>query len=130
MAELDEGEYEVCIDSTLTDGHLTYGEYLIKGASEDEVLISCHICHPSLCNDNLSGMALVTHLASHIARISPRYSYRFLLIPGTIGSITWLARNEQQVNRIRHGLVVTCVGDGGKFIPLNRWCGGRLGHVL
>lgn len=115
LQDLKDDEYEVCIDSSLTDGHLTYGEYFIKGESEDEVLISCHICHPSLCNDNLSGVALVTHLASHIARISPRYSYRFLLIPGTIGSITWLARNERRVNRIRHGLVVTCVGDGGKF---------------
>jgi aminopeptidase-like protein len=115
LESLQDGQYDVCIDSTLTDGHLTYGEYYIKGASEDEILISCHICHPSLCNDNLSGMALVTQLASYIARISPRYSYRFLLIPGTIGSITWLARNEQQVNRIRHGLVVTCVGDGGRF---------------
>jgi aminopeptidase-like protein len=115
LQDLKDDEYEVCIDSSLTDGHLTYGEYFIKGASEDEVLISCHICHPSLCNDNLSGVALVTHLALQIARISPRYSYRFLLIPGTIGSITWLARNERQVNRIRHGLVVTCVGDGGKF---------------
>lgn len=115
LQELKDEEYEVCIDSSLTDGHLTYGEYLIKGASEDEVLISCHTCHPSLCNDNLSGLALVAHLAVSLARISPRYSYRFLLIPGTIGSITWLARNEQQVNRIRHGLVVTCVGDSGRF---------------
>jgi aminopeptidase-like protein len=115
LQDLKDEEYEVCIDSSLTDGNLTYGEFFIRGASADEVLISCHVCHPSLCNDNLSGVALVTHLASHIAHISPRYSYRFLLIPGTIGSITWLARNDRQISRIRHGLVVTCVGDGGKF---------------
>lgn len=113
---LPEGEYEVVIDSTLADGHLSYGEYLLPGDTTDEVLLSCHICHPSLCNDNLSGIALLTELARALqARPRRRYSYRFLFIPGTIGSITWLARNEEHVDRIRHGLVVTCVGDGGRF---------------
>ena len=113
---LPDGEYEVVIDSTLADGHLSYGEYLLPGDTTDEVLLSCHICHPSLCNDNLSGIALLTELARALqARPRRRYSYRFLFIPGTIGSITWLARNEEQVDRIRHGLVVTCVGDGGRF---------------
>lgn len=115
LTALPDAEYEVCIDSSLTDGYLTYGEFFIQGTSTDEVLISCHICHPSLGNDNLSGMALATHLAQELARSAPRYSYRFLFIPGTIGSITWLARNPQPISRIRHGLVVTCVGDGGRF---------------
>jgi aminopeptidase-like protein len=116
LEALTEGEYEVCVDATLTDGHLTYGEYVIPGESSDEVLISCHICHPSLCNDNLSGVAVATFLAAQLTRGSkPRYTYRFLFIPGTIGSITWLARNEAHVQRIKHGLVVTCVGDGGRF---------------
>ena len=82
---------------------------------DDEVLISCHICHPSLANDNLSGMALAAYLARHLSSRPRRYSYRFLFIPGTIGSITWLARNEEQASRIRHGLVVTGVGDPGPF---------------
>lgn len=113
---LTDGEYEVVIDSTLADGHLSYGEYLLPGDTADEILLSCHVCHPSLCNDNLSGIALLTELARALqARPQRRYSYRFLFIPGTIGSITWLARNEAQVSRIRHGLVVTCVGDGGRF---------------
>jgi aminopeptidase-like protein len=116
LESLTEGEYEVCIDATLSDGFLSYGEYLIPGASDDEVLISCHVCHPSLCNDNLSGIAVASHLAAHIANMPQRrYSYRFLFIPGTIGSITWLARNEAQAGRIKHGLVVTCVGDAGPF---------------
>jgi len=116
LEALRDEEYEVSIDSSLTDGHLTYGEYLIEGQSQDEVLISCHICHPSLCNDNLSGIALATHLAAWLkSQGKPRYSYRFLFIPGTIGSITWLALNEAQAGRIRHGLVVTCVGDSGQF---------------
>jgi aminopeptidase-like protein len=105
----------VCIDSSLQDGHLTYGEYYLRGERADEILISCHICHPSLCNDNLSGVALVTFIAKHLSRLSLRYSYRFLFIPGTIGSITWLARNEANVSRIKHGLVVAGVGDPGRI---------------
>ena len=115
LQELEDGEYEVCIDSRLEGGSLTYGEYFIPGKRSEEVLLSCHACHPSLCNDNLSGVALVTHLAMLLSGISLEYSYRFLFIPGTIGSITWLARNEDKVPRIRHGLVVACVGDPGNF---------------
>jgi len=115
LQELREAEYEVYIDASLTDGHLTYGEFFLPGATADEVLLSCHVCHPSLCNDNLSGIALVTFLALTLSALSPRYSYRFLFIPGTIGSITWLSRNEAQVVHIRHGFVVSGVGDGGPF---------------
>jgi len=107
-------EYDVFIDSSLADGHLTYGEYLIKGEFEDEFLISCHSCHPSLCNDNLSGMSVATHLAKYLSHQNLRYSYRFLFIPGTIGAITWLSLNETTVSRIKHGLVLACVGDAGK----------------
>lgn len=111
--ELRDKEYKVFIDSTLEDGSLTFGEYFVKGETDDEVLISCHICHPSLCNDNLSGIALVTYLVRHISSIPRRYSYRFLFIPGTIGSITWLALNEHKISKIKHGLVIALVGDGG-----------------
>jgi len=111
--ELKDEEYEVCIDASLEEGHLTYGEYYLKGQIEDEVLISCHACHPSLCNDNLSGVALVTCLAKYLSSLSLRYSYRFIFVPGTIGSITWLSLNEAQTFKIEHGLVVACVGDSG-----------------
>lgn len=111
---LQEDEYEVMIDSSLEDGHLTYGECYLKGARTDEVLISCHACHPSLCNDNLSGLALATFLAKLLSPLTLGYSYRFLFAPVTIGSITWLARNETHVSRIKHGLVLSCVGDSGK----------------
>jgi aminopeptidase-like protein len=112
---LEDGEYEVCIDSALGDGHLTYGECFVPGATSDEVLISCHICHPSLANDNLSGLTVATALAQLLAAQDLRYSYRFLFIPGTIGAITWLARNSEAVGRIRHGLVLTGIGDSGGF---------------
>lgn len=107
--------YHVFIDSSLEDGHLTFGEYYLKGDLEDEVLISCHCCHPSLCNDNLSGMALSSYLANYLTGKKMTYSYRFLFIPGTIGSIAWLKINESRVSRIKHGLVVACVGDPGKM---------------
>jgi len=90
---LRDDTYEVLIDSSLADGYLTYGEYLHKGETEDEFLFSAHICHPSLANDNCSGVALLTHLAKRMAGVRTRYSYRFLFAPGTIGAITWLARN-------------------------------------
>jgi aminopeptidase-like protein len=106
-------EYDVCIDSSLKSGCLTYGELLLKGEEAAEVLISCHLCHPSLANDNLSGISLAVALAQHLGKAARRYSYRFLFIPGTIGAITWLAQNEAVASRIRHGLVLTCVGDAG-----------------
>ncbi|MBZ5679320.1 MAG: DUF4910 domain-containing protein [Acidobacteriia bacterium] len=115
MLALADGNYEVCIDSTLEDGHLAYGEYYLPGRSSDEILISVHACHPSLANDNLSGLAVATSLAQILAGQDLRYSYRFLFVPGTIGAITWLARNRETACRIRHGLVLTCVGDAGGF---------------
>ena len=112
--QLEDDAYEVCIDASLEDGHLTYGEYYLRGEQADEVLMSCHVCHPSLCNDNLSGIALLTFLAKYLGSLSLRYSYRFLFIPGTIGSITWLCLNERRVTKIKHGIVVACMGDPGK----------------
>jgi aminopeptidase-like protein len=112
---LKEGEYQVYIDSELKEGSLTYGELFIKGKSDEEVLISSHICHPSLANDNLSGVAVAVSFAKYLLENELNYSWRFLFIPGTIGSITWLARNEEHVNKIRHGLVLSCVGDSHGF---------------
>jgi aminopeptidase-like protein len=114
LLALEDGEYEVMIDSTLADGSLTYGEYVLPGETGDEVLISCHACHPSLANDNLSGIAVATHLALALkGQPTRRYTYRLIFIPGTIGSITWLALNEAVTPNIKHGLVLTCVGDPG-----------------
>jgi aminopeptidase-like protein len=115
MMAFEEGVYEVCIDSTLRDGHLTYGECYLPGRSSDEVLISCHACHPSLANDNLSALSVATFLAQFLSGRDLRYSYRFLFAPGTIGAITWLAQNQELVERIRHGLVLTCIGDRQPF---------------
>ncbi|MDB5076779.1 MAG: Protein of unknown function aminopeptidase [Chloroflexi bacterium] len=110
---LQDDEYEVCIDSSLEAGYLAYGELCLPGETTDEILISCHACHPSLCNDNLSGVALATFLAQTLRTRHRRYTYRFLFIPGTIGAITWLCLNEGSARRIAHGLVLACAGDAG-----------------
>jgi aminopeptidase-like protein len=109
------GDYDVLVDTTLAEGSLTYGEVVVPGASADEVLVSAHCCHPSLANDNLSGMVLAATLARCLGQIALRHTYRFLFVPGTIGSITWLALNEERARRILHGLVAACVGDSGRL---------------
>jgi aminopeptidase-like protein len=113
LDSLPEGDYEVVIDSTLADGSLTYAEHLIPGRVSDEVLVSCHICHPSLANDNLAAIAVAVELAKRLAEAQPHYTYRFIFAPGTIGSIAFLARNAERVDRIKHGLVLACAGDSG-----------------
>lgn len=113
LEALPEGTYRASIDAQLFDGSLTYGEYFHPGESEDEVLLSAHCCHPSLANDNCSGMAVLAHLAARLAGRRTRYGYRFVVAPGTIGAITWLARNQARTARIRHGLIVAGVGDAG-----------------
>jgi aminopeptidase-like protein len=110
---LPDGMYDVVIDAALTEGSLTYGEHLHPGESEAEFLLSAHVCHPSLANDNCSGLALLTFLGAQLAGVRTRHSYRLLFAPGTIGAIAWLARNRETAGRIQHGLVISCVGDGG-----------------
>ncbi|CAL9411659.1 Putative polysaccharide biosynthesis protein with aminopeptidase-like domain protein [Streptomyces sp. enrichment culture] len=112
---MPDGEYEVRIDSTLADGHLTYAEHVVPGRVPDEVIVSCHVCHPSLANDNLAGIAVATFLARALAERTPYYTYRFVFAPGTIGAITWLARNRERVERVKHGLVLACAGDPGQL---------------
>jgi aminopeptidase-like protein len=112
---LQPGEYEVCIDSSLTDGSLTYGELYLPGETTDEILISTHVCHPSLCNDNLSGVTVATFLAQLLQGASHRYSYRFVFVPSQLGSLAWLSRNEPNLAHIKHGLVLVALGDPGKF---------------
>ena len=111
--ELKDDQYEVFIDSQLESGSLSYGEYFIEGESNKEVLLSCYPCHPSMCNDNLSGVVLLAYIAQCMKNLSLKYSYRFLFVPETIGAITWLSRNENNTKNISHGLVATCVGDPG-----------------
>jgi aminopeptidase-like protein len=112
---LVEGEYEVVIDATLADGHLTYGEAFLPGAEASEVLLSCHVCHPALANDNLSGLVVATELMRLLAPVTRRAGVRLLLVPGTIGSLVWLSRNEPLLDRVAGGLVMANLGDRGHF---------------
>ena len=135
LQALPDAEYEVCIDSTLAPGNLTFGECILPGRTTDEVLISVHSCHPSLANDNLSGMAVGAFLAQSLANLPRKYTYRFLFIPGTIGSIVWLATHEADARRVRHGLVLSCLGDRGQSTYKRSRRGTALvdraaGHVL
>jgi aminopeptidase-like protein len=113
LDELKPGDYEVVIESTLEPGHLTFAELLLEGDSEEEVLVSTYVCHPSLANDNLSGVAVATALAKLLMGHRRRYSYRFLFAPGTIGPLAWLNENRDGLGRVAHGLTLSCIGDQG-----------------
>ncbi len=112
---LPDGTYDVCIDATLAPGHLTYGELVLPGETEDEILVSAHVCHPSLADDNLSSVVVAAFVARHVATLRRRFTVRFLFAPGTIGAITWLALNRDVAQRVRHGLTLACLGDGHPF---------------
>lgn len=112
---MGDGPFEVVIESALMAGSLTIGEILIPGEMAEEILISTHICHPSMANDNCSGLAIAAYLAAWAEGAGLRHSLRILFVPGTIGSLTWLAMNEGDAWRIAHGLVITGLGDQGAF---------------
>ncbi len=114
-ASLPDGEYEYCIDSSLEDGSLSYGEVYLPGRRKKEILFSAHVCHPSLANDNLSGIVVLHHLAQALSQLDTTWSYRFIFAPGTIGAITWLAQNEGRLGIVEAGLVIAGVGDSGDF---------------
>lgn len=136
MAALPEGDYEVVVDTTLEDGALTYGELVVPGREEGEILLSTHICHPWMCNDNLSGIAVMEALGRALREgPPPRLTHRLLFIPGTIGAITWLARNREVAPRVAAGLVLTGLGDGGPLTYKRTRAGGAAidraaAHVL
>lgn len=110
---LPDGEYEVVVDTEIFNGSLTYGELLIKGDYEEEVFFSTYVCHPSMANNELSGPVVTTHIAQWlISRESRKFSYRFVFVPETIGSITYLSKNLDLLkSRVFAGFNVSCVGD-------------------
>lgn len=112
---LPDGDYRVHIDATLEEGALTYGELRLPGASDEEFLLTAHVCHPSLANDNLSGVVVLAAMGESLRNRRLRYTYRLLWSPGTLGPLCWLRRNEDRLAFVRHGLAVSCVGDPGPF---------------
>lgn len=116
LQALKEGTYEVCVDTAHVQGSLTFGECVLPGKSAQEVLISTHVCHPSLANDNLSGISVATWLARTLAALPEReFTYRFIFAPSTIGVITWLSQRVDVTRRVRHGIVISGVGDDGQY---------------
>lgn len=116
-SQLTDLRYRVVIDSTLEPGALDYGEAVIVGDCDEEVIFSAHVCHPSLANDNLTGVAVAIELAKRVRSLpSRRYTYRFLFAPGTIGSLAWLKMNPDATRKIRHGLVLTGLGGPGELV--------------
>jgi aminopeptidase-like protein len=113
---LTPGAYDVAIDATLAPGSLTYGELFIPGSTRDEVIVTTHVCHPSMANDNLSGIAAAIAVARWVLQHDRRLSYRFVFMPATIGAITWLAGHRDDVTHIRHGLVLAGLGDTGPLL--------------
>jgi aminopeptidase-like protein len=113
LEAMPDGEYDVHIGTRLEEGAVTYGEALIPGETADEFVLSTYVCHPALCNDNLSGPVLLAALGKRLATMKLRYSYRLLFSPGTIGPLCWLSRNQERLDRFKHGLVASCLGDPG-----------------
>lgn len=129
LEALTAGTYEVVVDTSLVEGTLTYGEVVVPGSSVEEVLITAHTCHPAQANDNLSGIAIAHELARRLLDgPTPRWTYRFLFAPGTLGAIAWLERHRQEaVPRVRAGLVLTGLGDdSAPSYKLSR----RGGHLI
>ena len=114
---LTDAEYEVYIDSTLEDGFLTYGELVLPGETDDEIFFSTYLCHPSMANNELSGPCVQTELIKYLKSLSHRrYTYRFVFIPETIGSITYLSRNLEALQQhVKAGFVLSCVGDNRTY---------------
>ncbi len=129
--KLKKGMYRVVIDSELKNGSLTYGEYIIPGKTSEEVLLSTYICHPSLANDNLSGIAVTSFLAKWVGCKPRRYTYRFVFIPETIGALVYLSKNLKTMKkRTIAGYVLSCVGDGRGYAYLPSRKGDTLSDTI
>ena len=115
LEALPDDDYEVVIDSSLETGSLTYGEFTIPGESEEQILLFAHCCHPSLANDNLSGIAVVVELARILSASSPRFTYRCVFAPAAIGCVTWLSQNQSELSKVKLGMVAALLGDSGQL---------------
>lgn len=130
LESLAEGTYQVVVDTDLEPGHLSYGELLLPGEIDDEILLSAHVCHPSLANDNLSAVSVLVELASRLAASPRRHTYRILFAPGTIGTLAFLARTPEARVHTRCGLVLAGMGDDGPLHYKRTRDGSRIDQVV
>jgi aminopeptidase-like protein len=119
-------EYHVVIKATLEPGHLTLADSILNGTSDQEFLISTYCCHPWMANDNLSGIVVTTFLHRWLAQNQTRHSYRFVILPETIGAITYLAHNEVEMKNINGGFVISCCGGPGQISYKDTFLGNHL----
>jgi aminopeptidase-like protein len=136
-ASLVEGDYHVIIEGKKDVGAMSYGEIYINGKSKKEILISTYVCHPSMANNEVSGISVTTYLAAWLSNLQNRFfSYRILFIPETIGSIMYLSKHKNKLKRnVVAGFNVTCVGDNRKYSFLPSRAGSTIAdrvakHVL
>ena len=129
---LEDGQYEIVIDTSFKDGNLDYGELLIEGKNREEIFLSTYICHPSMANNELSGPTVLTFIAKWIQELPERrYSYRIIFIPETIGSISYLSKNYKYLQKhVVAGFNVTCIGDERSYSYLPSRNGKTLSDVV
>jgi len=111
-------KYKVLIDSNYKNGHLYFGEIVLKGKSSKEIVFSCNICHPSLANNELSGPVVAMAVAKYLKSLNRFYSYRIIFVPETIGALSFLKKNEKNLKNIKAGFVLSCLGDPGNFFSI------------
>ena len=130
--QLEEGIYDVMIDTSLKNGELTYGELTIKGEKKEEIFLSTYICHPSMANNEISGICVTTFLSRWLHSLEkPKYTYRIIFIPETIGSIYYLSKNMQEMkDKIIAGFNISCVGDDRSYSYLPSRTGNTLSDAV
>jgi aminopeptidase-like protein len=128
LERLGDGPFRVHVDTTLEAGHLTFADLVIPGETDDEVLLSTYVCHPSLANNELSGPVVTAALARWLLALPHRrYTYRIVFIPETIGSIVYLSRHLEHLrSQVKAGWVITCVGDDRTYSYVPSRLGGTL----
>mgnify|MGYP005990252439 CR=1 FL=1 len=117
LKSLPEGKYKIVVDTELYDGELTTADYVLKGEYPNEIMFTSYLCHPSMANNELSGPLTLAFLYDRLKNLPNRkYSYRFVVMPETLGTICYLSKKFQEIKKnIIAGYVLTCLGLGNSF---------------